>query len=318
MTITSKLLISSAILLLIGATTASAQFVRRIGGDQVRQAPAAERPQPPIRSAPSSDERNNSLAGGLRDFEVKPDENSAVIKFKAPAGSAPVVEIGLESPKYGPNGKLEFSSRLNLVQAEIVTEKNALQQINFKADITGLERGTRYYYLVSTSDARLQTQDRFKTAALQTNVTVVFTEITVLRGEADVFDFWVNDKHLGWIGQTENDKQLDWDRESGSHSINQSIEILDAPDTLEIQTNGCEDTMTFFEQNGCGGNFYDHTKQHKTPMGNRAVNLNIAIRSINLRDIQGNNVRQDFEIESQQNEVDLAFRVKGYFVITRQ
>ena len=318
---TSKLFISLGVLVATSATSVSAQIeFRRPSGvkDRIVTQPAKETYQPPVRSAQTAEESNNSLAMGLRDFIVDPDENSAVIKFKAPAGSAPVVEIGTELPISGPGGKLEFPSRLQFVQAEVATEKNALQQINFNANLTGLDRGTRYYYLVSTSDATLQTRGRFATLKRQTNVTVVFTEISVLRGEVDVFDFWVNSKHLGWIGQTENDKQLDWDSESGSHSINKSIEITDVPDVLELQTNGCEDTMTFFEQNGCGGNFYDHTSQHKTPIGDRAVNLNIAIQAINLRDIPGKNVRQEFQIESQQNKVNLAFCVKGYFVITRE
>jgi hypothetical protein len=317
MTITSKLFISLSVLVAASATSAWGQIdFRRPSGmkDRVVTQPAKETAQPPIRHAPNAEETNNSLAAGLRDFIVEPDENSAVIKFKAPAGSAPTVEIGVDRPIAGPGGKLEFPSRVGLVKAEIVTDENALQQINFKAELTGLDRGQHYYYIVSTSNANLQTQGRFSTVRRQASVTVVFTDITVIRGEAGIFDFWVGGSHLGWIGST--DKMLGWESDSGSHAIEKSLEIADAPDSLEILVNVCTDTSYFFENNGCAGL---HAVGTKKPYKNSSSETNAALRIVNIRELTGANVKRDFELESiQSGDVEVAFKVRGYVVITRQ
>lgn len=313
-TINIQTLIVLICLITVLPMAASSQIdFRRPGSmkDKVVQKPEAE--QPPVRTAPNGEELNNASAQGLRDFVVEPDENKAVIRFKAPAGSSPVVEVALEPPTLGPSGKLEFSTRLSLVKAEIVTDKRALQQINYIADLSNLERGTSYYYLVSTSDAKLQTRGRFATSKLKANVTVVFTEISVIRGEAGIFDFWVGDKHLGWIGST--DKMLDWDSDSGSHGIEKSIEIPDAPDSLEILVNVCTDTSYFFENNGCAGL---HAVPTREPVKNSSSETNAALRSINIKEISGKEGRQDFELESvQSGKVEVAFKVRGYIQINR-
>lgn len=318
MTNMSKLLIGLIMLSAATATSAQIEFRRPSGvKDRIVTQPAKEPYQPPVRYEPSEEQLNNAYAEGIRGVKIDIGETSASLLFQAPAGSAPVVEIGSEPPRRGAGGLLEFSNRLAKVDAAIVPDKKSLAQINFKAEFSGLERETRYYYIITTPgsdrNASLQTQDRFATVKTIANVTVEFTEITVIRGEGDLFDLWAANRHLGWIGST--DDMLDWNKDGGGHGINKVIEIQDAPDSIEVLVNGCKDTSLFFENNGCAG---VHAVPTRRAYKNSSSETNAALKVFNLNEMPGPNVRKEFEIESiQSGEVELAFRVRGVIVVTR-
>jgi hypothetical protein len=278
-----------------------------------------------VRSAPSSEERNNTLAVGLRDFTEEPGEDSAVIKFKAPAGSAPVVEIGTEQPVNGAGGKLEFSSRIKLVPAEIVVDKNALQQVNFKAEITGLERETRYYYLVSTADSRLQTRGRFSTHSLTVKVTVVYTEIKVTNDSDDggngelFFRFFANYPRWGVRDYGDvTDNLLSWNDEDPPRPINEVIEISDAGDTLDLAVNGYDDDSVLGGGTGMDPSEFEPLAR---PFDRTDLEANVAKQTFKLRDFPGTHRREDFVLYSMPHgagQGDLSFVVKGYFEIRRE
>lgn len=308
----------SFVLLFIVSANAQIDF-RRPSGMRGSTTQTPETPQPPVRAAPSGEEMNNALAGGLREFVVEPDENSASIKFKAPSGSAPVVEIGLEPPRPDPSGKLEFSSRLKLVAAAVVTEKNALQQVNFKADISGLERGTRYYYLVSTANGRLQTQDRFTTVSSTVSVKVVYTEIDVTNdsdsgGNGELaFKFFTNGDVIGMYGALDN--LLSWNDTDPPRQINESRELSNVPNVLVLAVNGVDDdSVGIYPDIRDGFPF--------TSPGDRGDwEFNVATQSFNLNDYPEKYQRVDFVLNSMPQAAgqgDLSFIVKGYFEIRRE
>jgi hypothetical protein len=289
---------------------------RKLPTGSVTQSPRV--PEPPVRYEPSAELKNLAEAQGIRDVTVEPGETTATITFRARSGSAPVVEIGGAPPKGGLEGQLEFPARYDQVVAEVVRDDKALTQVNFRAQLSSLDRGTKYYFIItvpgSDGTGTRQIKGSFTTQRKTAHVTVVFTEINVIRGEGDLFDFWVGDKHFGWIGST--DKMLNWDDDDGSHQVNKTVEFPDAPDSLEIFVNGCVDTSYFFENNGCAG---VHSVKTEQPEKNSSSEVNVAKQTFALREMPGSDVRREFTIESAQSgSVELAFRVTGYFIITRE
>jgi hypothetical protein len=280
--------------------------------------------EPPVRYAPTAEEKNLAESQGIRDVKVATDETTALFTFRARASSAPVVEIGGEPPKSGLGGQLEFPARYGLSVAEVVPDSKVLAQTNFKAEFSKLDRRTTYYYIVtvpgSDGTATRQIHGRFTTKESRAQVTVVYTEID-LTNDSDansngdlVFDLFVDNNLFASYGSGK--ELLDWSDQDGPRRINESTTLANVTDTFLLAVNGCDDDSTV-GPNGCGFRF---TTPKTRPEGNWDSDTNVARQAFDIRDFPGAEVRHDFVLQSMQQsggEGDLSFNVKGYFIIKR-
>lgn len=284
---------------------------------------------PPVRAAPSPESKNLVTAQGIREVTATPGESSVVISFRAWQSLVPVIEIGTERPVAVAGGRLEFANRLAKVDAAPTPNKNEISPTGYTASIPNLERGTRYYYLISASDGASlrQYRGRFTTASVRTNVTVVYTKIDVTNDSDDggngelFFTFRANYPNNSSASYGDSNKNtLSWNDEDPARQINEVIEVGDAPERLELAVNGFDDDSTPLTTADLppGGDYF---RPLDRPFDMALLEGNVARQTFNLGDFPGEEVRHDFVLDSMPHAAaqgDLSFKVEGYFVIKRE
>jgi hypothetical protein len=275
--------------------------------------------EPPIRQAPSPEMLNTIDSQGIRDVKIVPAEQNAEISFRARPGLNPLVEISREKPVQGEGKKLEFPNRVSKINAEPIPSKYEIVSSGYTINVSGLESGTRYYYLITVGegDSIRQSQGRFSTFAWKTEVKVVFTEIKVTNDSDDggdgelLFHFFVNSSPLRGNASS----FMSWSDEEPAITVNREYEIPDAPDSIELAVNGFDDDTPFGLHTGI-----NPTGPLSAPYDD-GEEANVAKKTFNLRDFPGAEIRHDFVLESMahaKGQGDLSFYVRGYFVIKRE
>jgi hypothetical protein len=303
---------------------ASAQMVRPLGPS----APVVD--GPPVRQAPSPELKNLVAARGIREVTEAPGESSVVISFRAWPSLIPIVEIGREQPVAVAGGRLEFANRLAKVDAKPIPDENEISPTGYTASIPNLESGTRYHYLISVGEGASlrQMRGRFTTTVVRANVTVVFTQLEVTNdsddgGNGELYFSLFTDGSGACNSFGTNLKPLSWNDNDPPRSLNEVIEIQDAPERIALFVTGYDlDHLTVGGVDvGIPGDPGNVCRQLSGPFNEDSIEGNVAKQTFNLRDFQGDEVRHDFVLDSMSHAAgqgDLSFKVKGYFVIKRE
>jgi hypothetical protein len=276
-----------------------------------------------VRQAPSPELKNLVAERGIREVTAVPGESSVVISFRAWPSLVPVVEIGRERPVAVAGGRLEFANRLAKVDAAPIPNKNEISPTGYTASVPNLEGGTRYHYLISVGDGASlrQMQGRFSTVRMRTSVTVVYTKLEVTNDSDDggngelFFRFFANNDETRYGGP--GGDQLSWNDRDPARKINEVIEIADAPDRLMLAVNGYDDDITVWQ----ASSGFDPHGPLDGPFETTYYEANVARENFDLSNFPGEDVRQDFVLESMSHAAgqgDLSFKVEGYFVIKRE
>lgn len=294
--------------------------------DQPEHEATVGRPaDPPVRYQPSAEQKNLTEAEGIRDVKISPHENAALFNFRARAGSLPTIEFGLERPTATNGGKLQFPTRLGIANAEVVVDKKALTQTHFMAVLNGLEKETRYYYIItapaSDRTGERQIQGHFKTVTSRYDVVVAFKELKVTNDSDDggngelFFRFITNNKESRDYGTPQ--RLLSWNDRDPARSINEVFELSDVGGHLQIGVNGYDDDDVL---PGMGLDPGDNQLLN-APFGELFTEGNVAKQAFNLAEFAGKGERVDFTIHSMPHasgQGDLSFVVKGYIEVRRR
>lgn len=257
----------------------------------------------------------------IRDVLASTQLANAAIRFVTRMGAGPSVILSKNSPVDEPG--TGFKTFLGGAMRMYVYEKPEAITSAYTASQTGLERDTRYYYIIDVPGdgnriPRQQYVGEVKTWGQSAVVT--FTEITMVSdgdtdGAGDLQFTFVAEDGTRTIG-AEGDGGLQWNDGSRNQISDVSITALKA-DRLHIHVSGVDDDQVRTNRSATP----DPCVDSYAPVGkNQLYEWNCARTEVDLTQYPGQSASIPLYFRSMalRNGSTLMFDVRGYVTVTRQ